>query len=150
MDKGKQPGIGFDGIMLVKEEFYRKQNIPNENEIDLNLKVNVGKNKDGKSVVELTANLSIKEGGNECANLSTTFIGLFSVISGSENMGVEEYLETNAVALMFPYIREHVSAITLKAGMDPVYLPPINVPALIREKKTFIALKNGDDENNIN
>lgn len=34
---------------------------------------------------------------------------------------------------MFPYIREHISTVTQKAGIKPVLLAPINVLAMLRE-----------------
>ncbi|MGI6649727.1 MAG: protein-export chaperone SecB [Bacillota bacterium] len=43
---------------------------------------------------------------------------------------------------MFPYIREHISTVTQKAGVKPVLLAPINVLAIRRRickirKKSF-------------
>ncbi|XZK49641.1 protein-export chaperone SecB (plasmid) [Clostridium perfringens] len=35
---------------------------------------------------------------------------------------------------MFPYIREHITSVTQKAGIQPIVLPPINIRALLNNK----------------
>ena len=74
----------------------------------------------------------IKE-GKEVLVLKSKFVGFFSVIKGQENMDIEEYIKNNSVGLMFPYIREHISAVTIKSGINPIFLPPINVVALLEK-----------------
>ena len=42
---------------------------------------------------------------------------------------------SHSPALMFPYIREHISAVTQKAGVKPVLLAPVNVLAMLKDAK---------------
>ena len=39
---------------------------------------------------------------------------------------VRSIIETNTVAIMFPFIRSQVSLLTTQPGMTPIVLPPIN------------------------
>lgn len=39
---------------------------------------------------------------------------------------VKPIIETNTVAIMFPFIRSQVSLLTTQPGMTPIVLPPIN------------------------
>ena len=39
---------------------------------------------------------------------------------------VKTIMETNTVAIMFPFIRSQVSLLTTQPGMTPIVLPPIN------------------------
>lgn len=39
---------------------------------------------------------------------------------------VRSIMDTNAVAIMFPFVRSQVSLLTTQPGMTPVVLPPIN------------------------
>ena len=39
---------------------------------------------------------------------------------------VRSIMETNTVAIMFPFIRSQVSLLTTQPGMTPIVLPPIN------------------------
>lgn len=43
-------------------------------------------------------------------------------------------IETNAVAILFPYVRSLVSTITANANVTPLILPPINVVELIKQR----------------
>lgn len=135
MDKSKQPGIRFDGIILVEEEFWRDYEIPKGSVTDFRAKVrNI---KAGESYnTELYSTLKLVKEGKEALRLNSKFVGFFSVIKGEENMDIKEYMKSNAAALMFPYIREHISVITGKSGIEPIFLPPINLVALLEEQTT--------------
>lgn len=135
MDKTKQPGISFDSVMLVREEFYRTHNLPQTIKISLTLNANISTN-DDKSNNELTSILrGIDENGKKVFELTSTFVGIFSVIKEQQNMNLQEFMGKNSSALIFPYIREHIASITQKAGMNPVIISPINVQALINASK---------------
>ncbi len=68
--------------------------------------------------------------------MDSTFVGFFSVIEGEENMEIEQYMQNHSPALMFPYIREHISTVTQKAGIKPVFLAPVNVLALLKNAQS--------------
>jgi preprotein translocase subunit SecB len=132
MDKSKQPGISFDSIILVKEEFWRDHNVPEESIPDF--KIGMGWSIQGINyIVEVSISFKLLYEDKEKLKLDSTFVGSFSVIENNENMNMEEYIKNNSVALMFPYVREHISAITQKSGIKPVLLPPMNVVALIKQ-----------------
>lgn len=133
MDKTKQPGIRFDGIILVEEKFWRDYVIPEDTKLDL--KIESGSSKlDNSYNIELKSILRLIKEDKEALILESKFIGFFSVIEGDENMDIDEYIKNNAPALMFPYIREHISAITIKAGMKPILVPPLNMKALLNKQ----------------
>lgn len=132
MDKNKQPGISFNSIMLVKEEFWRDYSVPEETTPDFNIGLGWSV-QESNYIVELTTSLRLLHEDKEKLKLDSTFIGVFSIIEDNENMNIEEYIKNNSVALMFPYVREHISTITQKSGIKPVLLPPINVIALIKQ-----------------
>jgi len=133
MDKYKQPGIQCDGVILVEEEFWRNYDVPNDSRIDFNLEVANSINSNDEHVIEIQATLKLIYNDKEYLNLKNKFIGFFSTVEGEENMDIEEFIEYNAVALMIPYIREHISSITMKSGINPIIIPPINVHALFSE-----------------
>jgi preprotein translocase subunit SecB len=43
---------------------------------------------------------------------------------------VPEWARTNAPIMLFPYLREHVYSLTLRAGFKPAVLPLITVPTI--------------------
>ena len=42
-------------------------------------------------------------------------------------------IKKNTIAIMFPYIRSHISTITSQPGMMPIVLPPINIAAMLKD-----------------
>lgn len=144
MNVDKQPGIRFNDIILVSECFNRGVNVPKDSELEFDINVSWGNNEENY-IVELTTNLKLIANDECVMELENKFAGSFSVIKGQENMDITTYITTNATALMFPYIREHISSITQKSGIKPVLLPPINVVALIKEKQFKGNLTKKDD-----
>ncbi|HHV46117.1 MAG TPA: hypothetical protein GXX53_04360 [Tissierellia bacterium] len=134
MDKSKQPGIRFDGIILAEENFWRDYSIPKDSKIDLHFSAEnhiEGK----KATVEVTSYLRLIYEEKEVLKLESKFVGFFSEIEGQENMNIEDYIKNNSVALIFPYIREHIHMITAKSGIKPIMLPPINLRAMLNTEK---------------
>lgn len=132
MDKSKQPGISFDGIILVENKFWRHHNVPNDAKIDIKFEAanNISEN---NATVEVYTILNMKSEEKDVMKLDCKFVGFFSVIEYSKNMDIKDYIINNATALMFPYIREHISSITGKAGMNPILLPPLNLRAILNK-----------------
>ena len=133
MDKTKQPGISFDGIILVEEKFWRDYQIPEDSSIDLEFQANNNIEK-SSGTVEVYANFKLVKDEKSFLTLDLKFIGFFSVIGDEENMDIKEFIENNSLALMFPYIREHITNITSKSGIKPIVLPPINLRAVTNKE----------------
>ncbi len=51
-------------------------------------------------------------------------------VDSSDSDEVKTLIESNTVAIMFPFIRSQVSLITTQPGMMPIVLPPINTARL--------------------
>lgn len=132
MDKTKQPGINFNGILLVEEKFWRNHEVPDNPEILFDIEMNLNIQEENCNT-QLISTLIMKNETEEVLKLESTFVGLFSINKENENMDMEHYLKNNSPALMFPYIREHIAMITQKSGVGPVLLPPMNIIALINK-----------------
>ncbi len=134
MDKDKQPGIKFNGIILVKESFWRNYNIPDNPEVELNINMNTNDQEENYST-QLDITVLMKYDNTDVLKLETSFVGQFSIEDKQQNMNITNFLDNHSPALMFPFIREHIAMITQKAGVGPVLLPPINILALIKQNK---------------
>jgi preprotein translocase subunit SecB len=49
-------------------------------------------------------------------------------------MDLADFSRLNAPALIFPYVRETIASTSLKAGIPPVIIPPINLNAVKIDK----------------
>jgi len=134
MDESKQPGIRFDNILLGRLNFDRKPTIVSNPELDVHFSVNKSFTNDKRRLtIELSVILTEKKGDSfkiECA-----MVGIFSIVADQENMSLEEFSEVNGPALMLPYIREVIANITMRSGIKPVILPPLNVKSVVQSSK---------------
>lgn len=130
MDKNRKPGISFDNIILKELFFSRKEGFSDRPEMNMHLTSSASYSKDED---KLTYELSCEvKDSKEYFNIKCTMIGFFSVIKGQENMGLKEYSNLNAPALIFPYIREIIASTTTRAGIPSVVIPPTNLNLLKR------------------
>jgi len=132
MDIDKQPGISFDGILLVKENFYRTFSMPHKSKIDIEFSMELNKFEDSFSNGLTTNLVCFTDDGVEVLKLEFTFVGLFSVKSAEENMDIELFMKKHSPAIMFPYVREHITSVTQKSGVQPILLPPVNIIAMTK------------------
>jgi len=78
----------------------------------------------------LTATLKTQE-EPEIFAIEASMEGVFE---GDNNDDLQKFSEVHAPAHLFPFIRETIANITLKAGIPPVLLPPMNLLAAAGEK----------------
>ena len=58
------------------------------------------------------------------------------LISGFPDDRLDEALNSACPLIMFPYLRETIDHVLLKAGYPPLMLAPINFDAMYKEKKS--------------
>lgn len=132
MDKTKQPGIKFDGIILVEESFWRDYSVSENLKVDLEFSTS-NKIEDNDAIVEVTTNFQLIKDDKSFVKLNFKFVGFFSIMEENPNMNMEKFISNNSLALMFPYIREHITSVTSKSGIKPIMLPPINLKAIVKK-----------------
>ncbi len=72
--------------------------------------------------------------GEKLVEAKIEMVGEFQYAENAE-LSVETFGRVNGPAIIFPYIREHLSNMSLKAGIPPIFLPPINFVRLAEEQK---------------
>jgi preprotein translocase subunit SecB len=147
MDINKNANVIVNAVLLERLEFYRKPEISksllseNENGTDmvLNLvldsKISRLLNADKtKLIIKFLMQVEDKE---KTIKILCVMVGVFSQ-EKEGSVTLEEYAKIHAPSLLFPYIRENVSNVTMKAGMPPIVLPPMNLVKLINEAKEIV------------
>jgi preprotein translocase subunit SecB len=81
---------------------------------------------------------------------SVALSGSFSVSGPNHSVATLEFVRIQGPAILFPYLREGLSAITSRGAHGPSYLAPMNVHALMQnfdpEKATgALQLKSGSE-----
>lgn len=138
MDNSKQPGISFDSIILNKLVFSRKTELTSRPELDVKFKFGAIISDDKNNLqCELAAIIKEieREGETPAFEIECSVVGLYSIIKGEVNMELDEFAKVNAPAMMLPYLREIIANTTLRAGLKPIILPPLNVYSLIESSE---------------
>lgn len=107
-------------------------------EIDFSLKVNTGIIKDNtKGKVTLILEI-FKEPikNNYPFSLDLIVTGYFSTKEELEEDRLQEFLEINGTAALFPFLRSIVCDITKNANIEPLIIPLINIYSLIEEERS--------------
>lgn len=125
-NKKTESGFSIKNIILIESVFSRINNVIFDNTHN-NININVNVSVDGLNItVEETVYLSQLHDGNEQIKCRVRMIGLFEKIGDSELTDLDKFGRINGASIIYPYIREHISNIALKAGLGNIILPPVN------------------------
>lgn len=69
--------------------------------------------------------LSVYADGEEEFNAVIDVMGNFQK-NGDTPLNMKDFANVNAPAILFPYLREHLASLSMKAGIFPIVLEPIN------------------------
>jgi preprotein translocase subunit SecB len=108
-------------------EIAKPQNVLDDFEIGIGIDKKIDKENNKQLECALTTILSVKD--REAFKLSVTMVGRFNV-NGEFDFDTSDFLNINAPAIIYPYIRQHVRTLSLESGMvKPIILPVINFVA---------------------
>lgn len=131
-----EAGYKIDNLLLMECNFSRVANVTFDNtdaEHIINVEVNctVQENK-----VFVQETLKFERKNKEVIEVSATItmLGAFEKV-GEVPFTPEEFGRVNGAAILFPYIREQLSNIALKAGLGHIILPLTNFITKNEEKK---------------
>ena len=120
-------GFKIKNLLLVKSSFLRSNDVKFEKDVisDLNIGVEVSVEKNIITVAE-TVYFTQKYNDVEQVNIEVKMVGIFECIGETLLKDYEEFGRINGAAIIFPYILEHITTLSLKAGIGVIIIPPIN------------------------
>jgi preprotein translocase subunit SecB len=124
-------------VMLVDSSFHRAAQFNSEINIDVDIQTDIGSAVDENNIfnVGLSAKVVGKNNNEELMlDVFVKMVGVFEII-GKPELPFENFTHINAQAIIYPYLREHISYITLKAGIPPVILPILNKKATAEKER---------------
>ena len=126
--KDLESGFRILNILLLDSSFNRVQNVVfNNPEIkqEVNVDVNVSVNGNTVGVSEqLIYNQIFTDVEQVTANIK--LVGVFEK-TGDSPLDLEQFGQVNGAAIIYPFIREHLSSLSAKAGLGLIFLQPINL-----------------------
>lgn len=114
-------------LTLVSSNFKREakidfSNTEIKNSVDIDIQHSVNEN---EIIIDLEVTLVGKLKQKKLFLFTAKYVGQFE--KGDENiLPVEKFVEANGPAIIYPFVREHIAGTSLKAGMNPILLPPVN------------------------
>ena len=121
-------------IYFSKFSFSQNKRQGNVN-LKTNVQVNFERNGVEQDLYRVIINTKINDDG-DLFLLQLETIGIFRIDKAQlTNEMVNNIIEKNTVAIMFPFIRSQIALLTSQPGLTPVLLQPINVDALIGNKQ---------------
>ena len=130
--KDKQSGFNVESILLTESSFTRKGKINfSESEQEVSFETGVG-SRDNTVNVKLTITVTNKLKDEEQYKM-VSFVGVFKRTGNSQISDNEQFGRINGAAIIFPFVREHIANIALKAGLGSVILPPVNFTKINRK-----------------
>ena len=80
------------------------------------------------NIISVAETVSVKKTHNNTEQFSflVKMVGIFECIGESQLKDYEKFGKINGAAIIFPYIREHITNLSMKAGLGPIILPPVN------------------------
>ena len=125
--------------LYLKDASFESPNTPQsfrftkwDPQIDLNLTNTQAQIEDDiyEAVLCVTATIKLEE--KIAFLIEVQFAGLFS-ISGFDETEMKYLLGSQAMSVLFPYVREVVSDMTTRGGFPPLILSPVNFDALYQK-----------------
>ena len=100
----------------------------------LEVNVNVQARKQGDDIFETALHFEAKAANpeNVIYNIELVYAGLFRLTNIPENL-LQPVLFVDCPSMLFPFMRRLVADLTREGGYPPLYLDPIDFPALYRQ-----------------
>ena len=122
-----ESGFKINNLLLLESTFTRIINVTFDNPDiikNINVDVNVSVN---DNVVVVTEEIKYNQIFNDIEEVSATIkmVGVFEKY-GDSILDLENFGNVNGAAIIFPYIREHLTNLTSKAGLGLIIIPPFN------------------------
>lgn len=124
-------------IMNLESQFKRDNIIDeNYNKVKNNIELNVAKNFDKEQfAVSLTISLKQEFEGKNLVELKVTSVGLFKKNGEVPEASLNGFCDINAPAIIFPFVREIIANLSMKGGLQPIMIQPINFVELSKQEK---------------
>jgi preprotein translocase subunit SecB len=136
----EERSIRISSLFLLESHFRREPNIEIEKLPPASVLIDTkgGINPEGnKALLELTIKTSNDKNNKIPFEAEVKMVGVFE-LNNVPQEAQDSFLKINAPAIIFPFIREHFATLTMKSGLPPVLINPVNFVQLATQadKKT--------------
>ncbi len=130
MEQSNKSGYKILNITIPKTIFEYEEVSQNDVAISLHLSTTHHKN-NNLLIFDLKAELTLKVAEKSVGNIMIIVRGNFEKFGDSELL-FDDFVAVNAPSILYPYLREHITSLSVKAGLSAIVLEPMNFAALIK------------------
>jgi preprotein translocase subunit SecB len=130
MKEAQKSTFNFEGFKIVRSVFDRK-----EGELGKNFQISFQPSgthylKDGSFKLNLNTKV---ENDSQLLQIEVDALATYKISGDDSPETLKNFFYLNAPAILFPYIRAYISALTTLSGLAPVTLPTLNLSNLAAE-----------------
>lgn len=131
-----ESGFRVNNIILLESSFFRVDQVVFSDEVEnkMDIQNNVSVNGNVINVIQEVAVIQSFQ-GKEQVRIKVKMVGLFLQVGESQISDLEAFGRVNGAAIIFPFTREVIANMTIKAGLPPIILPPVNFTKSIKLDK---------------
>jgi len=125
----------LENIILLESSFKREVEISYESdEFKSNINIETGYQIENNNLYVIVG-INFYAGTISAKQIvvSVKMLGSFLILNKKGQIPVKQFAKINAPAIIFPFIREHVATLSLKAGIRPILLQPVNFVKLAKQ-----------------
>lgn len=123
-----QPRFTLENLIKLESFFRRLENLPEDYENtlpEIQFQISWGREED---MVRVYLTIELNQTSNQQAYIEgkVVMLGYFRMTGDLPEVVVKGFCEVNAPAILFPFIREEFASSSVKAGLRPILMQPVN------------------------
>ncbi len=129
-----ETGFELLNIILLESNF-RRANVISFSNLQTKLAFNVGNSRDKDSFSVVLELILTQENQSSQSVEVEANVKMVAVFRHKEDavLDINDFVRVNAPAIIFPFIREHIANLSMRAGIPLIMLQPINFTKLSNE-----------------
>ena len=130
-----ESGFIIKSMVLLESSFHRINTVTFNDSVKNHIEIKVDVSING-NVITVCEIVELKQSFQDVEQISILIkmVGVFEKNGDSPILDMDSFGRINGAAIIYPYIREHITNLTLKAGIGPIILPPVNFTLIKQEK----------------
>ena len=133
--------FSFESLRLLESHFKLNTDFKPKRKqpIEISTEINISHKEHNKTVKVTISVISVNK--KQPFILDTTVMGTFNFPKIPTKNDLDKIVHVNCAAIMFPYVREIIADLTMRAGIPPFHMDPINFVALYEDHQAHLRNK---------
>lgn len=127
-------GYAITGVFVINQELKQVPDdakLPEADEVDLTFSWD-WRFSETRDVFEVMLGVSTTASQKRRYTTSVMVVGVFKQVGEVPSLPIKEFVALQAIAILLPYLRQHLAALTMATVAGAFHLPTINVMRLVK------------------